>query len=227
MTLRHTFFHRSSASLGVVTAVFVASLLTLQSCKGADVVGSLASLVLTTPAEPADDRVLNARVKKALSESPVTRSMDIGVDSQKGVVLLSGMVQDPTQLDLAVFIAQNVPGVSQVDSFMFSSGVTLTSPTRSSYTPAPDFVPPQRVVRRLRSGEPIAMKGLPTVATAGPTAPASHTAPAVPAMSVPVETNTTRATTAQEPVSAVRRLVTVAYGVMGISNVYDELLIRH
>ena len=218
MTLRHTFCHRSRVSIGVLTVLFLTSLLSLQSCKGTDVVGSLASLVLTTPpepaepAEPADDNVLNARVKQALHDSPVTRSVDIGVDSKKGVVLLSGMVQDQTQLDLAVFIAQNVPGVSQVDSFMFSTGSTMTSPTRSSYTPAPDFVPPQTVVRRSHPGAPVIMEGPLTVA---------------PAVTAASDANSAVAATAREPVSAMRRWVTAAYGVLGISNVYDELLIRH
>ncbi len=205
-TLHPIFCHQPRTHLGGLPPLFLASLLLLLGCKGTEVADSWEPLISTTKTDQhTQDSVLNARVKEALVRSPVTHAVDIGVDSHQGVVLLSGMVADQTQLDLALFITQNVEGVSQVDSFMFSTGVALTLPTPSSYTPAPGLLSRQRAVRRAPSPQTDALQSPQTAAS--PLLATENTSPP-PKSSV-----------------AMRRLMKVTYGILGISNVYDELLI--
>lgn len=118
MTRRHTSSHLDRAPFGALAAALFASLLLLQSCQRADVMPHWTP-VSATPTAYLEDSVLTSRVKAALMLSPVSHSINIGVESNKGVVLLSGMVADQTQMDLAMFVALNVPGVNKVDSFMF------------------------------------------------------------------------------------------------------------
>jgi len=206
-TLHPIFCHQPRTRLGGLRPLFLASLLLLLACKGTEVADSWQSLSSTTTTDQhVQDSVLNARVKEALGRSPVTHAVNIGVDSHQGVVLLSGMVADQTQLDLALFITQNVEGVSQVDSFMFSAGVALALPTPSSYTPAPEFLTHQRAVRRARSTQTNALQSPQTVESS---LSATENAPSAPKSSL-----------------AMRRFMKVTYGILGISNVYDELLIE-
>lgn len=118
----------SGAFLGALAMV------SLQGCRRTDTVGTW---VPPSPASTVyvDDGVLASRVRAALTRSPVQRSIDIHIESHHGVVLLSGTVADKTQMDLAVFLAQTVPGVNRVDSFMFSTGVEPATATRGNYSP--------------------------------------------------------------------------------------------
>jgi hypothetical protein len=118
----------SGALLGALAMV------SLQGCRRTDMVSTW------VPPSPAStvyvaDGVLESRVRAALTRSPVQRSIDIHIESHQGVVLLSGTVADKTQMDLAVFVAQTVPGVNRVDSFMFSTGVEPATASRTNYSP--------------------------------------------------------------------------------------------
>lgn len=109
-------------------------MVSLQGCRRTDMVSTW------VPPSPVStvyvaDGVLASRVRAALILSPVQRSIDINIESHQGVVLLSGTVADKTQMDLAVFVAQTVPGVNRVDSFMFSTGVEPATATRGNYSP--------------------------------------------------------------------------------------------
>lgn len=127
--LHHSTSRRlSGALLGAMVMV------SFQGCKRTDVVSS------SVPLSPAsvvyvEDSVLTSRVRAALILSPVQRSTHINIESHQGVVLLSGTVADKTQMDLAVFVAQTVPGVSQVDSLMLSAGIAPALANRRSYSP--------------------------------------------------------------------------------------------
>lgn len=103
-------------------------------CKRIDMVPQRAP-ASPSPSVYLEDSVLTSRVRAALVLSPVVNSMDIGVESHRGVVLLSGVAADPTQIDLAVFVAQTVPGVRAVDSFMFSTGTPPLLAVSKGYTP--------------------------------------------------------------------------------------------
>ena len=92
------------------------------------------------PADPSpiaylQDSVLTLRVRTALIRSPVMNGLDIGVETHEGVVLLSGRAPDPTQIDLAVFVAENVPGVGSVNSTLYACGTPATHPVRQGYSP--------------------------------------------------------------------------------------------
>jgi|GEM_PF-3165188 len=116
---------------------------------------SLGPVPSTIPTVHPKDSVLTARVKDALSHSPVERSVNIGVDSHQGVVVLRGVVADETQMDLAVFVVQNVPGVSKVDSFMHSpSTVSLVGKGRN-YSPDLRELQVQRVAGTLVAPAPL------------------------------------------------------------------------
>lgn len=130
----------SGAFLGALAMV------SLQGCRRTDMVSTW------VPPSPVStvyvaDGVLASRVRAALILSPVQRSIDINIDSHHGVVLLSGTVADKTQMDLAVFVAQTVPGVNRVDSVMFSTGVEPATANLSSYAPSLDELRARRLLQ--------------------------------------------------------------------------------
>ncbi|MDP3226674.1 MAG: BON domain-containing protein [Acidovorax sp.] len=204
------------ASVGVLAIAFLASLLLLQSCKRAEGMTTWTP-VSPTPVAYLEDSVLTSRVKAALLLSPVVRSINIGVESHQGVVLLSGMVADSTQLDLAMFVAQNVPGVTKVDSFMFST-VDAPAPapgnnnnnnsnsSRNTDSPAPQLLQHQRELDR-------APRPLPTASEAPQAAE-----PFPPAGADNVH--------AMAPPSHLRRWMRLTRGVLGLSSIQDELQIK-
>ena len=131
------------------------AVMSLQGCK---------RIEMATPKVPAkpsptayvDDSVLTSRVRAALLRSPVVNSFNIGIETHEGVVLLSGMAVNTTQIDLAVFVAQTVPGVNSVDSFMFSSGLAAAETTEKAYSVDPGGLtatrPPGQIPPVERSG---------------------------------------------------------------------------
>ncbi len=207
MTHHHTPRPLPRATFGVLAIAFLASLLLLQSCKRAD------GMTTWTPASPTpvaylEDSVLTSRVKAALLLSPVVRSINIGVESHQGVVLLSGMVADPTQRDLAVFVALNVPGVTRVDSFMFSTPIApAPGNSHSADPPAPLLLQHQREYDRAPRPVPAASDG---PQAAQPMAPEGATGTVA----------------AMAPPSPLRRWIRTTYGVLGISSIQDELQIK-
>lgn len=130
MTLHPRSRHLSRIPFSAMATAVLASVLLLQSCKRAEM-GASWTPASASPSAYLEDSVLTSRVKAALLLSPVSHSINIGVESHQGVVLLSGMVANQTQLDLALFVAQNVPGVDKVDSFLF---FVKTPPTIVSRT---------------------------------------------------------------------------------------------
>jgi hypothetical protein len=87
----------------------------------------------------------------------VQHSIDINIESHQGVVLLSGTVADKTQMDLAVFVAQTVPGVNRVDRFMFSTGVEPVTANRSNYSPDFKELRARRLLQNHRRVEPVSL----------------------------------------------------------------------
>jgi len=63
-----------------------------------------------------DDAVISMRVKAALIGSPATKASQITVESQRGVVQLSGFVDSPNMRATAEQIARGVKGVTQVQN---------------------------------------------------------------------------------------------------------------
>jgi osmotically-inducible protein OsmY len=64
--------------------------------------------------EYVDDKTLQARVKAALAEDPIVKSMKIDVEVNRGEVSLGGFVDTRAALDAAVATVRKVEGVSKV-----------------------------------------------------------------------------------------------------------------
>jgi hypothetical protein len=160
-----------------------------------------------------DDSALRARIETALLLSPVIGSTRIAVDVIKGAVLLSGPADDPTQVELALFVVTNVPGVVRVESILL---------TRAQ-APAPDAVQHHVGAARasfMRSGTLIRM---PDPDGAEPTLLQHPVADgADEAENVVVQANGLSGSSA----SFATRSRAMLYGVLGIASVNDELLIK-
>lgn len=63
-----------------------------------------------------DDTAITARVKAAIFSAPGLDTLQISVDTVKGVVSLSGSVDSRAQSDLAEALAREVSGVSKVNN---------------------------------------------------------------------------------------------------------------
>ena len=67
-----------------------------------------------TPGQAIDDGAVTASVKARLVEDPVTKAHQVNVETQKGVVQLSGFVDSTTAKARAGELAQSVDGVAIV-----------------------------------------------------------------------------------------------------------------
>src|SRR3970282_393540 len=94
---------RSIRSSLIMCLVFVVALI---SCAGSRTSESSGQYV--------DDSVITTKVKTALLVDPDVKSLDIGVETFKGVVQLSGFVNSAEQARKAVEIAKSVEGVRSV-----------------------------------------------------------------------------------------------------------------
>jgi hyperosmotically inducible periplasmic protein len=68
--------------------------------------------------ETVDDSVLATRVKTALLQDEMVKGTDVQVETYRGVVQLSGFVDNTEQASRAVELAQQVPGVASVKNDM-------------------------------------------------------------------------------------------------------------
>ncbi|MGZ3773309.1 MAG: BON domain-containing protein [Pseudobdellovibrionaceae bacterium] len=68
--------------------------------------------------EYVDDSVITTKVKTQLLAEPKLKSFEIGVETYKGVVQLTGFVSSQSDIDKAVEIARSVKGVRSVKNDM-------------------------------------------------------------------------------------------------------------
>ncbi len=68
--------------------------------------------------EALDDATITAKVKAALLQAPDVKGLDVGVETDKAVVQLSGFVASQAQIDKAVEVAKGVRGVREVQNKM-------------------------------------------------------------------------------------------------------------
>jgi hypothetical protein len=68
--------------------------------------------------EVVDDATITTKIKAALLQSPEVKGLDVKVETQKGVVQLSGFVANQAQIDKAVEVAKGVTGVKEVQNKM-------------------------------------------------------------------------------------------------------------
>jgi hyperosmotically inducible protein len=67
-------------------------------------------------AKYAQDSVITAKVKAALLKDLELKAFDVGVETYRGRVLLSGFVEDRQQAQRAVQLAAGVRGVARVEN---------------------------------------------------------------------------------------------------------------
>ena len=113
--LPHAFLANSLA-LVAATALLVSGCNRTEA--PAPVAGAAATPATTTIGNEIDDTVITAKVKSALLENPDTKSFDIKVETRKGLVQLSGFVNNQSQADGAITIARKIEGVKSIDNAM-------------------------------------------------------------------------------------------------------------
>ena len=69
-----------------------------------------------TMGQAVDDTAITVKVKSALIADSTVKSTGVNVDTNQGVVKLTGVVGDQAQVDRAVQIARGVEGVKSVDN---------------------------------------------------------------------------------------------------------------
>lgn len=65
-----------------------------------------------------DDAIITTRVKAAIFDDAALRSMEIRVETFKGIVQLSGFVSAQASIDRAIAVARRVPNVTDVRNDM-------------------------------------------------------------------------------------------------------------
>jgi hyperosmotically inducible protein len=92
--------------------------------------------VVATPAPPitlgtqVDDTVITSSVKSLLLADDLVKSLDLQVETRKGVVQLSGFVDSQAQIDQAVSLTRAVAGVTDVENGVTLKGGTTTVGTK-------------------------------------------------------------------------------------------------
>ena len=69
-----------------------------------------------------DDGVITTKVKSALIGDPDVKSFDLQVETRKGIVQLSGFVDNTMQIERALKVARSVDGVVSVENKMSVKG---------------------------------------------------------------------------------------------------------
>lgn len=75
-------------------------------------------VVNATMGNQLDDSVITTSVKAALMAETSIKSIDFKVETNKGVVQISGFINDAAQIDRAMAVAQAVSGVKEVQNRM-------------------------------------------------------------------------------------------------------------
>lgn len=84
----------------------------------------------TTIGTDIDDSLLTTQVKAALLDNVDIKSFDLKVETRKGEVMLSGFVDNQTQIDHALAVAHTVPGVVSVINSVSLKGEPTTLGTK-------------------------------------------------------------------------------------------------
>lgn len=84
----------------------------------------------TTIGTDIDDSLLTTHVKAALLDNIDIKSFDLKVETRKGEVMLSGFVDNQSQIDQALAIARSVPGVVSVINSVSLKGEPTTLGTK-------------------------------------------------------------------------------------------------
>jgi hyperosmotically inducible protein len=104
------------------------ALLGVGCSKSSDSVASLpgSSPPSTTIGTEIDDSVITSSVRSALMADPDVKSFDFKVETRKGEVMLSGFVDNPTQIERAKAAAMAVSGVKGIQNNVSLKGAPTT-----------------------------------------------------------------------------------------------------
>lgn len=123
-----------SDNFRVALAISSGMLILLAGCNRAETPPPNTASPSTTSAAPAttmgvevDDSVVTTKVKSALLGDADVKGLDIKVETRKGVVQLSGFVDNQMQIDRASTVTRGVEGVKSVDSRMTLKDGQLTA----------------------------------------------------------------------------------------------------
>ena len=119
MNKQHTHWVSHTALAGLLA-------ISVSACGNSATEAPSATAPPTTVGNDIDDTVVTTRVKSALMANPKINSYDFKVETRKGEVMLSGFVDDQTQLDLATSTAHDVEGVKTVQNNVTLKGAAAT-----------------------------------------------------------------------------------------------------
>jgi hypothetical protein len=186
---------------GAMVGVFL--LVAVPGCQWGDGVALLPTDRLAAVEATLNDSVLRARIETALLLSPVIGSTRMAVDVVQGAVLLSGSAEDAMQVELALFVVADVPGVIRVESTLVTRAQDRES--GAGQRKAPD-------VAGARAG------------FVGSATPGPFEGPGGPQLSGgAVEANDSADGASASYTTRIRAMV---YAALGIASVHDELLIK-
>jgi hypothetical protein len=145
-----------------------------------------------------DDNAIKSAIEAKLFQDPTLKTRDIRVDSQKGVVVLSGSVGSDLEKEAAERAANQTQGVKQVIDQLTVAAATVqeTPPPLTSASPLPDAqaapaAPPERHRQPHRARrshaytEPAPAAEAAPAPQAAPAAPTVQAAPAQPVAATP------------------------------------------
>jgi len=92
--------------------------------KPADTTGAAAPSI--TVGTEIDDGVVTTRVKSALLADADIKGFDIKVETRKGEVMLSGFVDNQTQIDRAMTLVRTLEGVKSIDNKLSQKDSTMS-----------------------------------------------------------------------------------------------------
>ena len=105
--MRHYYMKYYNKIIAVFFAILLASLL-----------GCASTTTQEGTGEFIDNTVITTKVKAAIFSEPTLKTLEINVETFKGVVQLSGFVNSQADIDKAVEIVQQVKGVKSVKNDM-------------------------------------------------------------------------------------------------------------
>lgn len=95
-------------------AVLTVAILLLQACAP--------TATRESTGEYFDDSVITAKIKTKLLGDPTISGFAVSVETFRGRVVLSGFVNSQAQVDRAIALAREVPGVREVQSALVIKG---------------------------------------------------------------------------------------------------------
>lgn len=102
--------------IAIIMALTVTAAAFITGCNRVEPVPATASP--TTVGTELDDTVITTRVKSALLADQDIKGFDIKVETRKGMVLLSGFVDNQSQIDRVMSVTRIVEGVRDVENRM-------------------------------------------------------------------------------------------------------------